>query len=97
MSSDTALPNASTLAQIPAISPPPGVRFDFNGPIPLSYTITTVASVFVGLTFFFLAIRTYAKIKIHRSWTWDDGKFLQLSASLIPSILTNIQSPVRSA
>ncbi|CAO1603021.1 hypothetical protein XANCAGTX0491_006615 [Xanthoria calcicola] len=85
---DTALPNASTLAQIPARSPPPGVRSDFNGPNTLSYTITTVASVFVGLTCFFLAIRTYAKVKIHRHWTWDDGKFHQLSATLIPSFLT---------
>ncbi|KAI4106118.1 MAG: hypothetical protein LQ339_003115 [Xanthoria mediterranea] len=81
MSSDTALPNASALAQIPAVPPPPGVRYDFNGPNPLSYTIAIVASVFVGLTWFFLAIRTYAKVKIHRHWTWDD----------------DIQSPVRSA
>ncbi|KAI4218695.1 MAG: hypothetical protein L6R36_008805 [Xanthoria steineri] len=97
MSSDTALPNASTLAQMPAISPPPGVRFDFNGPNPLAYTITTVASVFVALTLFFLAIRTYAKVKIHRKGTWDDGKFHQLSPSLMPSFLTHTQSPVRSA
>ncbi|KAL8754751.1 MAG: hypothetical protein Q9199_004122 [Rusavskia elegans] len=73
MSSNPALLNASALAQIPATSPPPGVRSDFNAPNPLSYTITTVASVFVGLTLLFLGIRTYAKIRIHCHWTWDDG------------------------
>lgn len=93
MSSNPALLNASALAQIPAMSPPPGVRFDFNGPNPLSYTITTVASVFVGLALFFLGIRTYAKIRIHRHWTWDDGTFNELAilAHSIRYLLTENQ------
>ena len=65
----------SVLAGLPAASPPPGVRPDFTGTGPLAYTITAVASVFIGLMFVFLGIRTYAKVKIHRSWSWDDGRF----------------------
>ncbi|KAL8871899.1 MAG: hypothetical protein Q9174_002368 [Haloplaca sp. 1 TL-2023] len=62
----------SVLASLPAASPPPGVLPDFNGHGPLAYTITVVASVFIGLMFVFLGIRTYAKVKIHRAWSWDD-------------------------
>ncbi|KAL8979144.1 MAG: hypothetical protein Q9205_005450 [Flavoplaca limonia] len=72
MSTDPILLDDSALAQTPAKPPPPGVIPDFNGPNPLSYTILGVASTFVGLTLFFLGIRTYTKSTILRRWTWDD-------------------------
>ncbi|KAL8784502.1 MAG: hypothetical protein Q9213_003939 [Squamulea squamosa] len=82
MSDSLAQLSPSQLANLPAVSPPPGVRPNFDGTGPLVYTITTVASVFIALTFIFLGIRAYAKIKIHRQWSWDDGKLQPL---LIPS------------
>ena len=89
---DPILLDDSVLAQIPAGLPPPGVIPDFNGPNPLSYTILGVASTFVGLTLFFLGIRTYTKTTILRRWTWDDGTFHQLSLQTF-AILAN-DSPV---
>ena len=76
---DPTLLDATALAQIPAGLPPFGVIPDFNGPNPLSYIITGVASTSVGLTLFFLGIRMYTKTTILRRWTWDDGAFHQLS------------------
>ncbi|KAL8700751.1 MAG: hypothetical protein Q9201_005279 [Fulgogasparrea decipioides] len=73
MSASLAQLSSSELAQIPAVSPPPGVGVNFDGPSPLAYTITVVSSIFIGLTFLFLGVRVYAKVKIHRQWSWDDG------------------------
>ncbi len=60
------------LSKLPSVTPPPGVALDFDGPNPLETTIVTVTSVFIGLTFVFIGIRAYTKIKIYRRGSWDD-------------------------
>ncbi|KAL8942173.1 MAG: hypothetical protein Q9216_001820 [Gyalolechia sp. 2 TL-2023] len=63
----------SELYQIPAAAPPPGAIVDFSGKNPLKGSMIAVVSVFMGLTFVFVGVRAYTKIKIHRRWSWDDG------------------------
>ena len=65
----------AALSKTPAVSPPPGVTSNFDGPNPLEATIITVTSVFMGLAFFFVGIRAYTKIKIYGRGSWDDRNF----------------------
>ena len=67
--------NPTELSKLPSVSPPQGATIDFNRPNPLEATIITVTSVFMGLAFLFVGVRSYAKIKIHGKGSWDDGRF----------------------
>lgn len=63
------------LSKMPSVPPPPGATVDFNGKNPLEATAITVTSVFMGLAFFFVAIRACTKIKTYSKTSWDDGEF----------------------
>lgn len=63
------------LSKTPSVSPPPGAAIDFEGPNPLEATTIIIASVFMGLAYFFVGIRAYTKIKIYGKGSWDDRRF----------------------
>ena len=63
------------LSRTPSVPPPTGVTVDFDSPNPLEKTIITVPSVFMGLAFIFVGIRSYTKIKKYSRRSWDDGRF----------------------
>lgn len=63
------------LSKMPSMEPPPGVTVDFDGQNPLQTTSIAVTSVFIGLAFFFVAIRACTKMKKYSKKSWDDGRF----------------------
>ena len=62
------------LSKMPSVAPPPGATVDFNGQNPLETTSIAVTSVFMGLAFFFVAIRACTKMKEYNRSSWDDGR-----------------------
>ncbi|KAG6990990.1 hypothetical protein G7Y79_00059g091750 [Physcia stellaris] len=60
------------LSKMPSVAPPPGATVDFNGQNPLETTSIAVTSVFMGLAFFFVAIRACTKMKEYNRRSWDD-------------------------
>ena len=61
-----------SLATLPALSLPPGVKSNFENPESRGYVLIAVGSPLLAIMVIFLAIRFYTKLRITRSATWDD-------------------------
>ena len=65
---------SATSTFVPAVTPPPGIISNPTHPVSLAwYThVTTGVCLFFITTFFFL--RTYVRVRIKRTWVFEDGE-----------------------
>ena len=62
------------LANLPAASPPPGVRPNFEDPPSYKPSIIALEAVFMTLMGLAVAIRIFVRTRITKAWGWDDCK-----------------------
>lgn len=61
------------LGELPALTPPPEVRPNFDHPESRAFAVLVVNGIFTALLVVFVALRLYSKISIFQSFDWEDG------------------------
>ena len=62
----------SKIANLPAVTPPPGVVPNFNNPPSRAHDMYIGLGICLAVSTFFLALRMYAKYTVTHSFGWDD-------------------------
>lgn len=63
-----------SLADIPVQAPPPGIVPNFVNPVTRAPIVVRVEAVCLALDWIAFSLRMYSRVKISRSWAWDDGR-----------------------
>lgn len=70
-------------ANMPALTPPPGVTPNFTNPESQSFRFVVSGAVLLGIMAIFLCSRFYTKCFIRRKATWDDCESAQWKSEAV--------------
>ena len=68
------VPPGVDLSHVPALTPPPGVKPNFNNPESRAHATIIANGITTGVMLAFVVTRVYTKLAITKSFAWEDCK-----------------------
>ena len=72
---------SSSLANLPAAPPPPGIIPNFVDPPTRVPVIVALEAVFITLMLLTVAMRIYVRLRVTKVWGFEDCKHLKVTKS----------------